>query len=142
MQSRTKEARKREGRSSRVPKVDVLKVDKDCKVRREWERDYVRLILTVATWFNIEVTAINACASLNSGTHYYIDIFPPVDAYFANRLHYLLGDDSQRVAFNQARIESGLPEWSKLFERPDVRLRTIYRAPGFLAKNKTQKRRW
>ena len=49
------------------------------------------------------------------------------DADLANQLQWLLGDDCQRVDFNRARIDSGLDEWSKLFEVPYVRLRTIYR---------------
>jgi hypothetical protein len=67
------------------------------------------------------------CPSAHKGQHFYIRITPPVQATLANRLHYLLGDDCQRVDFNRARIESGLDEWSKLFERPNVRLRIIYR---------------
>jgi hypothetical protein len=46
----------------------------------------------------------------------------------ANKLQYLLGDDSKRVGFNMARIESGLVEWSKLFERANCRMTTLYRA--------------
>jgi hypothetical protein len=45
-------------------------------------------------------------------------------------LQWLLGDDSQRVGFNRARIESGLNEWNKLFEVVGRRLTTIYRAAG------------
>jgi hypothetical protein len=45
------------------------------------------------------------------------------------------------VAFNQARIESGLAEWSKLFERTNVRLRTIYRNAKVPA-GTTSKKSW
>ena len=62
------------------------------------------------------------------GVHFYIRISPPVDSAMANNLQYLLGDDSKRVGFNRARIESGLVEWSKLFERASCRMTTIYRA--------------
>jgi hypothetical protein len=37
------------------------------------------------------------------------------------------GDDSRRVDFNRARIESGLEEWNKLFEVPENVLCTIYK---------------
>lgn len=62
------------------------------------------------------------------GVHFYIKISPPVAAMTANNLQYLLGDDSKRVGFNKARIESGLVEWSKLFERANCRMTIIYRA--------------
>jgi hypothetical protein len=61
------------------------------------------------------------------GMHFYIKIDPPVDAHTANNLQYLLGDDAKRVSYNRARINSGLVEWNKLFERIGARLRTIYR---------------
>ena len=59
--------------------------------------------------------------------HFYIGIDPPVDAHRANNLQYLLGDDSKRVAFNNARIVSGLAKWNKLLEVAGRRSRTIYR---------------
>ena len=49
-------------------------------------------------------------------------VAPAVSAHIANRLQY----DPKRVAYNKARIESVLPEWNKLFEKPGARLRTIY----------------
>ncbi|MFI5449669.1 MAG: hypothetical protein ACHQ03_07890 [Candidatus Bathyarchaeia archaeon] len=61
------------------------------------------------------------------GRHYYITIYPAVDADTANRLQYLLGDDPKRVDYNQARIESGLLEWNKLFESIGRRLSILYR---------------
>jgi len=61
------------------------------------------------------------------GRHYYFHIFPSVVADTANRLQYLLGDDVKRVAFNQARINSGLEGWNKLFEPIDRQFRTLYR---------------
>jgi hypothetical protein len=54
------------------------------------------------------------------GRHYYIHIDP------ANRLQYLLGDDANRVDYNQARINSGLPEWNKLFETVGRQIRIVY----------------
>jgi hypothetical protein len=122
-----REARgQRRDRCSTIPRVRTLKIDKDCQVPREWERNYTRLILTVASWFNIEVNSIKTCRSINSSMHYYVDINPPLDAHLANRLQFLAGDDSIRVAYNQARINSGLAEFNKLFERPMVNLRTLY----------------
>jgi hypothetical protein len=59
--------------------------------------------------------------------HFYIKIKPAIEPHVANNLQYLLGDDAKRVAFNMARIESGLAEWNKLFERANARLTTVYR---------------
>jgi hypothetical protein len=113
---------------SQLPKTSTLKIDKDCVADRHWIRHYILLILTVCGWFKIRVDRVRMCPSARKGQHFYIDITPPIPARLANHIHWLLGDDCQRVAFNQARIESGLVEWSKLFERANVRLRTIYRS--------------
>lgn len=126
MQRKRKGTRNQRNRSSTVPTLSTLKIDKDCQVPWEWERDEVRLILTIANWFNIEVNSVRVCRSMNSGRHYYIDITPPIDPHLANQLQFLAGDDPARVAYNSARIESGFAEFNKLFERPHVRLRTIY----------------
>jgi hypothetical protein len=103
-------------------------IDKDCFVDRQAMQYYKLLILTVCGWFKIEVDRIRMCPSARKGQHFYIDITPPIPARLANRIHYLLGDDCQRVAFNQARIEIGQAGWSKLFECINVKLRTIYRS--------------
>lgn len=55
-----------------------------------------------------------------------VRIDPPINAQTANNLQYLLGDDSKRFAFNQARIESGLVGWNKLFEVAERKLRTVH----------------
>jgi hypothetical protein len=113
--------------SQQLPMTSTLKLDKDCVVDRMWIHDYLCLILHVCESHGVKVKSVKMCQSAHKGQHFYIDITPPVDAALANRIHYLLGDDCRRVDFNQARIESGLAEWSKLFELPNVRLRTIYR---------------
>jgi hypothetical protein len=110
------------------PETGILKIDKDCVVDRHWIQDYVQLILTVCGWFKVQVYRIRMCPSAHKGQHFYIDITPPIPARLANRIHYLLGDDCQRVAFNMARIEIGQAGWSKLFECINVKLRTIYRS--------------
>ena len=119
--------------SPQLPMTSTLKIDKDVVVDREWIqdylewiRDYLRLILTVCKWFKLKVIAVRMCPSARKGQHFYIDITPPIEATLANRIHYLLGDDCRRVDFDQARIGSGLAGWSKLFERPNVELQTIY----------------
>jgi hypothetical protein len=113
--------------SSQLPKTALLKIDKDCMADGQWIKDYRRLIRTICKWFKVKVNRIRMCPSAHKGQHFRVDITPPISARLANRIQYLLGDDCQRVAFNQARIESGLVEWNKLFERSNVRLRTIYR---------------
>jgi hypothetical protein len=64
------------------------------------------------------------------GRHYYFYLAEPVDASTANRLQYLLGDDSKRVDYNQARINSRLTDWNKLFETVGRRTVTLYRHPS------------
>jgi hypothetical protein len=114
--------------------TSTLKIDKDVVVDQkwipdwlEWLEEYLRLILTVCEWHGLKVIAVRTCPSEHKGEHFEIDITPPVPARLANRIHYMLGDDCRRVDLNQARIESDLHRWSKLFQRPNVRLRTIYR---------------
>jgi len=134
-----KEKRQPRDASSTVPNTCLLKIDKDCHVDCDWIEDYIRLVLTVACWFHVAVNSIKTCNSRRKGLHFYIEINPPVNAQQANRLQWLLGDDCQRVDFNRARIESGLAEWSKLFERANVRLRTIYHASRFLQEHKKKR---
>lgn len=104
----------------------VLKVDKDNFPTRDWLNDYTRLVITVCKWFGLEVLSIKKCDSRLKGVHFYIEVCPPLSAHMANRVQWLLGDDCQRVAFNQARVESNLDRWNKLFEKPEIRLHTIY----------------
>jgi len=113
-----------------VDKASVLKIDKDCLLDRDWMQDYLWLILATCQRYGVNVVWIRTCSSKRKGQHFYIKVTPPVKAELANKLQFLLGDDCQRVDFNRARIESGLNEWSKLFEEPGTRLRTIYRLHG------------
>ncbi len=112
--------------SSEPPETDLLKVDKDITVGRDWINDYVLVIIVVCQLFGIRVKTIKMCRSARKGQHFYIQIAPPIKAALANRIQYMVGDDCLRVNFNQARIESGLVGWSKLFEVPNDRLRTVY----------------
>jgi len=110
-----------------IPKTDLLKIDKDCFVNKKCRNNYVELILSECRKFKIDVIQIRTCNSKRKGVHFYIKIDPPIEAMLANEIQYLLGDDARRVDFNRARIESDLVEWNKLFEKPNVKLRTIYR---------------
>lgn len=106
--------------------VSVLKIDKDCWVEPDWIDDYVGLVKATCRKYRVTVISIRMSRSRRKGIHFYIEIAPPIDAKTANRLQWLLGDDSSRVDFNRARIDSGLNEWNKLFEEPGRRLRRIY----------------
>lgn len=120
----------REGGNGSVEKVSMLKIDKDCFVDRDWIKDYIETVITTCKRYGIRVSSIKMCNSKRKGLHFYISIDPAIEANLANRLQWLLGDDCSRVDFNRARIESGLREWNKLFEGPNRRLRTVYRARG------------
>jgi len=111
--------------STSLPKVDLLKLDKDAFVSTDINKKYVRTVIDICREQGVQVLWIKSTVSQH-GRHYYIKIDPALDAETANNLQYLLGDDAKRVAFNKARIKSGLEEWSKLFEIPDARLRTVY----------------
>jgi len=112
-------------RRERLPEESVLKIDKDCHVDSTLEQEYIQRVKEILASWNFTVREIKATRT-HHGRHYYIWIDPPADAHLANRLQYLLGDDAKRVDFNQARIDSGLPEWNKLFETVHGRMRTIY----------------
>jgi hypothetical protein len=113
-----------------VDKVNVLKIDKDCFVEREWLDDYVRTIRTICHQHHVQVVSVRMCNSRGKGQHFYVEIVPAIEADLANRLQFLLGDDCGRVDFNRARIDSGLNEWNKLFEKANTRLSTIYTQPN------------
>jgi hypothetical protein len=120
--------RKRDASAS-LPKESVLKTDKDCHVDTELNREYVHTIIDICRKYGVKVLWIKTSITAH-GRHFYIKIDRPVDAQTANELQYLLGDDSRRVDFNRARIESGLQGWNKLFERIGAILRTVYRNVG------------
>ncbi len=108
-----------------LPRESVLKVDKDCHVNAKLEQQYVRQTIAILRMRDLMVESVKATRT-NHGRHYYITIHPPVEAQTANELQYLLGDDAKRVDFNQARIDSGLPEWNKLFEAVGRKTKTLY----------------
>lgn len=112
--------------SASLPKQDVLKIDKDCFVDARLNGQYVETILDTCKKHSVTVLSVKSTKTRH-GMHFYIGIDPPVDAHTANNLQYLLGDDSKRVAFNNARIDSGLAKRNKLFEVASRRLRTVYR---------------
>jgi len=116
--------RKHERRST--GKTSVLKIDKDCFVDMGLNMEYVRTILHTCRKYELKVLWVRSSKSRH-GMHFYIKIKPAIEPHVANNLQYLLGDDAKRVAFNMARIESGLAEWNKLFERANARLTTVYR---------------
>jgi hypothetical protein len=116
--------RRREGRN--LNKTNVLKIDKDCFVDPGLNMEYVRTILHMCRKYAVKVLWIRSSRSRH-GMHFYIKIKSAVEAHVANNLQYLLGDDPKRVDFNRARIESGIPEWNKLFERANAKLTTVYR---------------
>ena len=108
-----------------LPKESVLKIDKDCHVDTKLNREYVHTIIDICRKHGVRVLSIKTSITAH-GRHFYIRIGPPVEAQTANKLQYLLGDDSRRVDFNRARIEPGLLGWNKLFESVGARLRTVY----------------
>ena len=109
-----------------LPKVSVLKVDKDCYVTRGWITDWARLVVVpVCGRFGVKVEEIHKTNS-RKGVHFYIRISPSVHAELANRLQWLLGDDCRRVDFNRARIEVRYAAWNELFEREKPTFSLIY----------------
>jgi hypothetical protein len=106
-------------------KVSVLKIDNDCHVDRSWIRDYVATARMVCLAHGVQVVSIRMSRT-NKGQHYYIAIQPSVSADKANRLQWLLRDDSRRVDYNRARIGSGYSEWNKLFEELGRRFWVLY----------------
>ena len=112
-----------------MDKVALLKIDKDCFVDRGWIGDYVHVIVTTCERFGARVISIKTCKSKRKGLHFYVHVNAWLDANLANKLQWLLGDDSARVDFNRARIDSGLNEWNKLFEVSGRRLTTVYECP-------------
>lgn len=119
-----------------LPKTNLLKIDKDLIVEKHWLKGYVDIIIQTCKTRGVNVTQIKMSLSESKGFHLYILINPEIEAEEANYLQFLLGDDSLRVGFNRARIESDLNEFNKLFEKPNARLRTIYHNPRFLSTKK------
>jgi hypothetical protein len=111
--------------SANLPKENLLKIDKDCFVDTKLNGQYVETIVDTCKKHGVTVLSVKSTETRH-GMHFYVRIDPPIDARGANNLQYLLGDDAKRVDFNNARIESGLAKWNKLFEVAGRRLRMIY----------------
>jgi hypothetical protein len=122
----------REGRNvMSVDKTSVLKIDKDVVLFDSyWNREYLRLIVDTCRLYGVNVVSVKMCPSQRKGVHYYVALDRSIGANDANMLQYIFGDDAARVDHNRARIESGLNQWSKLFEKAGTRLRTIYGTHG------------
>ena len=110
----------------RPEKASVLKVDKDCHVSSQLEREDVQQMRATLRRHRLRVLWIKATRTLH-GRHYYISIDPPVSAKTANELQYLLGSDAKRVDYSRALINSRLAHWNRLFEDLGRRKVTMYR---------------
>jgi hypothetical protein len=115
--------RRRKGKEN-LPEENVLKIDKDCHVDSQLEQEYVQNAVAILAKHGLRVEWIKATRT-HHGRHYYIRMGASVNASTANQLQYLLGDDPQRFAYNQARIKSRMPEWNKLFESYGTRSRQL-----------------
>jgi hypothetical protein len=110
----------------RLPKISVLKLDKDCYVPKNWIMDWVRIgVLPICLRFGVEVDYVRMTKT-RKGLHFYVGVHPAVHAELANRIQWLLGDDCRRVDFNRARIRVGYSGWNKLFETIYVKQTKVY----------------
>jgi hypothetical protein len=116
-------------RDSSLPRESVLKVDKDCHIDSALEQSYIQDSLAILSRHGITVLKIEATRTYH-GRHYYFYLAEPIDASTANSLQYLLGDDSKRVDYNRARINSELTGWNKLFETVGRKTVTLYQNPS------------
>jgi hypothetical protein len=107
----------------------MLKIDKDCHIDSALEQEYIHDALAILSRRGIKVLKIEATRTYH-GRHYYFHLTEAIDACTANRVQYLLGDDPKRVDYNQARINSRLVGWNKLFEAVGRKMRTLYRDPS------------
>lgn len=114
--------------------VDVLKVDKDLFIPKDWIPHYVANMVQTCKIYSLTVLTIKMTYSRKKGMHLYIKIHRKIEAERANKIQFLLGDDPKRVVFNNARIKSGCPEWNKLFEEVARRLITIYEVTDYEVK--------
>jgi len=110
------------------PKGTLLKVDKDHHPSVELERRYIQTVLLILASQGLAVLWIKRTITQH-GRHYYIQLADTLTDQATNDLQYLLGDDAKRVAWNQQRINSHLPEWNKLFEDIGRRLTVLYNNP-------------
>jgi hypothetical protein len=127
-------------RNSSLPRESVLKVDKDCHIDSALDHEYIQDALAILSKRRITVLKIEVTRTYH-GRHYYFHLAKPVHAQTANRLQYLLGDDSKRVDYNRARINSKLIGSNKLFETVGRKTRTIYSNPALQPTRKRQAER-
>jgi len=123
-----------------LPKTGTLKIDIDAQLEADLSERYIQHVVEVCKKHRARVLRVKQSETIH-GRHYYIEINPPVQAHEANVLQFLLCDDARRYAFNKARVDAGFLEWSKLFEPPNARLRTIYRDVKVAAATNPKKRR-
>ena len=124
----------------RVPRTNLLLIDKDIIMGPEEIRAYLRLILILLHSYQLEPVSVQWCYSLHKGMHFYIHVSRPIDAKLAWLLQLLLGDDALRADFSRARIEAGVVHWNRLFERSNVKLRTIYQTRDCSSKTRNKAR--
>jgi hypothetical protein len=93
-----------------------LKIDLDFFAPASWLEQYRQKAKLVLRSYGLGCTAVRITPSRSKGYHARIYLTKPVPAETANKLQWLLLDDSARVGLNMARIAVGYPEWSKLFD--------------------------
>jgi hypothetical protein len=127
-------------RKLKVPRTDLLMIDKDIILNPEEMDAYLQHILAVVFSYRLEVVYVQWCLSLHKGMHLYVKLNKRIEAELAWLLQLLLGDDSVRADFNRARIEAGVRNWNRLFERANVKLHTIYVNARYLQRHEGRHR--
>lgn len=104
--------------------IAILKIDKDCIVSQEWLLRWKRLVvIPTCKRFGLKVECIKTYSSSGKGKGFHAVISVTgkhLTSERINELQFYLGDDSQRVSMNRARIKAGLEEWNKLFITPNM----------------------
>jgi hypothetical protein len=113
----------------RVPRTNLLLIDKDIIMRPKEIGAYLQLVHIVLRAYQLEAVLVQWCYSLHKGMHFYIQVNRLIEGELAWLLQLLLGDDAVRADFGRARIEAGVAHWNRLFERSNVKLRIIYQNP-------------
>ncbi|MGB6680715.1 MAG: hypothetical protein WBF08_05240 [Candidatus Bathyarchaeia archaeon] len=111
-----------------MKKIGVLKIDKDLFISKDWLQAYAKTIVFICRLYDVKVDYSRVVNSERKGLHFYIKIKPKIDAEKAVFLQFLLGDDSQRVDYCRARVDSGLDEWNKLYWVVGRRFKTVYKS--------------
>jgi hypothetical protein len=118
----------------------LLKIDKDHHPSAELERRYIQTVLLVIANQGLRVAWIKRTRTRH-GRHYYVQLVETLTDQAANDLQYLLGGDAKRVAWNQQRINSGLPDWNKLFEEVGRHFEKVYENPRYRKRQSLSHRR-